>query len=105
MSKFTKGPWGTEIAEYGSKRIGTIFGKGGDIARVVGKPAGKMYLPPGAGITQYRLNAETDANARLIAAAPELYEALQSLLEAFLSNNVTLSHCNAARAALAKVDE
>lgn len=45
--------------------------------------------------------AETAANRRLIAAAPELLEALRTLLDAVEGAHVTVGDCAQARAALA----
>jgi len=67
-TRHTPGPWATEIADYGSKRIGTVFGGSQDIARIV---------VVGDGLTR-----ETDANARLIAAAPDLLRACQQAIVA-----------------------
>lgn len=49
-----------------------------------------------------RTTPEQDANARLICAALDLYEALSDLLDAIEGKRVTVGDCNAARAALAK---
>jgi hypothetical protein len=55
------------------------------------------YLPKDAAPEVY---AESEANARLIAAAPELYEALQLMEMRF--GHVRVPQVEAARAALAK---
>lgn len=47
-------------------------------------------------------DAEQRANAALIIAAPELLEALETLLEAVDGNHVTFGDCNQARAAIRK---
>lgn len=47
---------------------------------------------------------EAYANACLIAAAPELLEALRVLLEAVEGKRVTQGDCNQARAAIAKAE-
>ena len=61
MDKHTKGPWSVECRDYSPYRI--------------------VAIPYATGI--YAANAATDgdpkANARLIAAAPELLEALENL--------------------------
>ena len=65
MPKHTPGPW--------AELTGTISGPDGDeIAEVVGGDGGR-YLDDG-------VNAECAANARLIAAAPELLEALDNCI-------------------------
>jgi hypothetical protein len=48
---------------------------------------------------------EDYANARLIAAAPDLLAALQTLLDAVNGHRVTVGDCNEARAAIAKATE
>ena len=64
-AKHTPGPW--------SELTGTITGPDGDeIAEVVGGDGGR-YLDDDA-------NAECAANARLIAASPEMLEALRDTL-------------------------
>jgi hypothetical protein len=44
----------------------------------------------------------TEANARLIAAAPELLDALVTLLDAVEGKRITQGDCNQARAAIAR---
>lgn len=74
MSAHTPGPWATEIADYGSKRIGTVFAGSRDIARIVCREAGSSATGKFE-----KLTAETDANAPLIDAAPALLAALKEL--------------------------
>jgi hypothetical protein len=69
MSEFTKGPW-------------TVHKNG----RVVLAGGIRIYQSTGPGgaqsvQVQQRLDAELRANANLLAAAPELHEALECLLE------------------------
>lgn len=72
----TPGPWATEINEYGSRRIGVVFAGGRNIARICGKGS----MPQPAANSFGALTDESDANARLIAAAPDLLEALLKCL-------------------------
>lgn len=53
--------------------------------------------------TDYRSEEETDANAHMIAASPELYEALENLLDDMAAGTARTTGCfDAARTALAK---
>jgi hypothetical protein len=73
MSKFTKGPWnlGAEDLE--------VFEKDGGMICVVRHPQDSPCID--VGDDGYAEAAEAcEANANLIAAAPEMYEALQLLL-------------------------
>lgn len=68
MRKFTPGPWSTNHFQNGSTPV-NVFGVYGDGAELFR--------------TSSREVEENEANARLIAAAPELYEALQIILVQF----------------------
>lgn len=87
MSGFTKGPWEVEASGYGS--IITKDGK---------SMAGTF--PEGLGGPSF----PHEANARLIAAAPELYEALKQAVTSMQDSGYSNSHIaiRAARAALSK---
>ena len=65
--KFTPGPWSLEAG------------------RSIVTPSGRFYLGygshPKSGNPEFRNFVELDNNAHLCAAAPELYEALRSLIE------------------------
>lgn len=64
MPKFTPGPW----------EVSKVYGQQGLIVALGGEAI--------ASVTGYYTRAgQTEGNARLIAAAPELYEALCELLE------------------------
>ncbi|HAX40273.1 MAG TPA: hypothetical protein DCY10_05305 [Clostridiales bacterium] len=76
MSEFTKGPW--RIAGKGTIRAGDGW-------------IGRIHWH------------NRDANASLIAAAPDMYEALKSMLNLHLSHHNHPIHA-AARAALAKAN-
>ena len=54
--------------------------------------------------TEERSEDETEDNADLIAAAPDLLEALQELLDHVDAHCVTVGDCNQARAAIAKAE-
>lgn len=64
-TQFTKGPWKVESFEYEcAKRYG-VFPENGD---------------QDAAVAEIFHSSQSEANARLIAAAPELCEALESIL-------------------------
>jgi hypothetical protein len=93
MSGFTKGPWTTGNVDkllVGIKRLNGT------------EPICFVYGPSDHDTSEVRKRALADA--MLIAAAPDLYEALRVLLDAVLGNHVTVGDCNEARAALAKAD-
>ena len=82
MSKHTPGPW-----------------KASALGRTVTDGAEQVVCRPSA----YANNAERQvANARLIAAAPELLDALQEIVEAQKGGYLGCSHIDAASAAIAK---
>lgn len=94
MSKHTPGPW------YVSKR---------NPLRVIESGPRAITLATcstlGRGVTAENAQTEAEANARLIAAAPELCEALRNLLAVHEGEGGTLPNATGmARAALAKVD-
>jgi len=96
-AKFTKGPWQMMPEECGKDYIrirGTVLGGRYKVANVITP----MY--PGA---DDRELAETRANAAMIAAAPDLYEALEKMIARFtiLTNDDYIYRANAV-AALAK---
>jgi hypothetical protein len=78
MSQFTEGPWvaydDNETLPRGSAEVATVASVGGWI---VGVPTPGF---PGGNYRDIESGTE-EADARLIAAAPELYEALKTLLE------------------------
>lgn len=86
MSKHTPGPWDTDLSEHDHPYQ--------DIAVRSGTRTICRVWIDDAPVHDY--NAEQLANARLIAAAPELLEALRNLVEA------ATHHQACARAALAK---
>lgn len=88
MSEFTNGPWES----------------------IIGTSSGKEVVAPNANKGKYRIarcgGPDRDANSALIAAAPDLYEAIKSCLN-FMENTeselgISLESADQARAALAK---
>jgi len=69
VSKHTPGPWALEPASMG---FGGVYGPDGEIVFAL------AYARP-----DERPEAECEANAHLIAAAPEMLEALREALEYF----------------------
>lgn len=78
-TKWTPGPWETEglLIRGGQSKCGQY----------------KLYTAGCNYSSDYRTSGEAEANAKLIAAAPELAEACQAMLEAYA--------CNADRTAVA----
>ena len=84
MSKHTPGPWAVSSTER----------------RYVREVNGKRYVASCTDSQDYRTYEEAEANARLIACAPEMLEALQDLCD-------TLGECGMtekARAAIARAE-
>jgi hypothetical protein len=74
---FTPGPWRIVCRPYGSGLERHIYcGQQVPIAKLNGNPRGRR---------------ESDANARLIAAAPELYEALAIARNILIANGLPTS--------------
>lgn len=91
MDKHTPGPWSIN-QEYGDEIL-SPYGK--TLAEVHGaRFVGDMADP------QYEIPAEVAANTRLIAAAPELLDALQRLL-----SNDGISNRDFARAVIQKATQ
>jgi hypothetical protein len=96
MSKFTPGPWRINRHGFETSYLCHEFIEGDSGIAVFG-----VWHPEN--------HKEQEANARLIAAAPELYEALKDLLDVcHCENNCAPDDMtcatNKARAALAKVE-
>jgi hypothetical protein len=92
--KWTPGPWEVDDAgDVHSKHLGYAYSF---VAISTGEDYGGYYGD----------NADVDlqkkANAHLIAAAPDLYEALENLLNDPGDDYIKTRHWDAARAALAK---
>jgi hypothetical protein len=71
--KWTPGPW------VHNKDRGEITSNKGDICIILDENYGNLYFPEGCGI-EITGNERNEANAHLIATAPDLYEALDGLL-------------------------
>jgi hypothetical protein len=97
---FTRGPWAVSTVSFGSGKRHNILGRTGKfaIAHTYGDP---------------RPARENEANARLIAAAPDLFEALNAIVaaieptlnaavEAGYPNEESVARMNAAKKALTK---
>ena len=82
--KWTPGPW---RAVMGSRHVVDVFAGDRDVVSVYGGGVGFEYR---------------DANAHLIAAAPDLYAALDGLLGLLDAGSLYEPQAYAARAALAK---
>jgi hypothetical protein len=94
-TKFTPGPWETCDA-WGPSKDGICIGELAAQQKII------------ASCTGYYGRETSQANARLIAAAPELYEALKDLLEELATGedygDELVFALDKARAALAKVE-
>lgn len=97
LPKFTPGPWG--IRDAWAK---------GDYGKEVYPLAGEGDLGPGfhrgqvADVKDYGEDDETAANAAMIAAAPDMYEALQEALGFLIDLGVSGDLPDTMRAVLAK---
>jgi hypothetical protein len=97
MSKHTPGPWAAELWNNSSTD---------DIGWTITRNGSRVPTSTFDGD-----EAEAEANARLIAAAPDLLEALSAMLEQFNYNTITgIVHDESAaiakaRAAIAKAEE
>jgi hypothetical protein len=94
MSKHTPGPWQTDQAEHDAPYQ--------DIRIHAGKGSICCVWIDDAPLHDY--NAEQRANARLIAAAPELLEALKRLMSETTTMQDALEAAQQARAAIAKAE-
>ena len=90
MNQHTKGPWDRIIADGYTVRHPQIYSDTGPIANAT-------FLG------NNRLD-ELNANARLIAAAPDLLEALRGLRDAFIGTSVEVQ-ADAMRAARAAINK
>lgn len=95
--KFTPGPW-VETLETRSCDICTIYSVS---PRSTPEPEAQCWLYIIAPESLYRDEQEQDANARLIAAAPDLYEALAEMVSTYREGGPDDSEPSMVRAALA----
>ena len=89
--KFTSGPWRVFTTKDGSKLVG------------VGEQTGEGITDCGFGMWGGG-DAEALANAHLIAASPDLYEALKEARIALNGGPITEGLCHQVDAALAKAE-
>lgn len=85
MSKHTPGPWSAQQRQ--DQGVYDFFA---------------LNKPSPFATAQASSSIEAEANARLIAAAPELLDALQEIVEAQKGGYLGWSHIDAASAAIAK---
>jgi hypothetical protein len=90
MSKFTKGPWVRRKNEIGI------------IDQSDTQSYGMMLVI--ARVDEYDFKDDYEANANLIASAPDMYDALVNLMEYLETDNMKNLNMNLARKALAKAD-
>jgi hypothetical protein len=88
MSKHTPGPWRWWGCKDGS------YNPLNDYAQIA--------AVPNEHVAQLRLASVTEADLRLIVAAPDLLEALRSITDAADEKRVTAKHYEIARTAIAK---
>ncbi len=72
MSKHTKGPWGIEMNDNHAGSIATVYGCADGYANVWSENW----------VDTDMAHDEREANLRLIAAAPDLYEAVAAVIDA-----------------------
>lgn len=92
MKQHTPGPWLIEAETCHTGDIATVHNTAEKWVTIYAP----HWMETGMG------EQEQSANARLIAAAPDLMEALKNLLEAHYNGNVIRSDCLDAEAAIAK---
>jgi hypothetical protein len=108
MSDFTPGPWHVKDRRHAPLPNIQILDEHGHEVAQASDVHMRDYLSPHAW-TNEQAN-QTDAiglaNARLMAAAPELYESLKNIIESFSDDELLGSeNWNMARAAIAKVED
>ena len=86
---WTSGPWGVGLDRRGRTRV--FSPEGHEIVRALSEHGAKRLS-----------EAERSANRHLIAAAPELYEALEDIVNGFDEGRVTVEATNFARTVLKK---
>jgi hypothetical protein len=105
MSEFTKGPWKAEFEENGGYDCMTDAFK---ITAADETIAVIDQMHYGQATSDGLINKQAQANAALIAAAPEMYEALKQLLKSNYGQPsgviIHVPALNIARAALSKAE-
>lgn len=76
MADFTPGPWEVGYHSTGGNRDGALI-----VDKETGTNVASLWVT-------LRTISEVDANARLIAAAPEMHEALTTIFQAFVDNEI-----------------
>lgn len=99
--KFTKGPWAVQTDKYGGRRIIAMhpeYRKEGLDYVLVDEVGGRRYGK------DFSDESEREANAHLIAAAPDMYKTLKALASLYEDDDGCrkLAQYVEARAALAK---
>ncbi len=89
-AQHTPGPW-RSVSRPNQTIIDLVYAKNGTLVADIIYAAGKM--------------AEADANARLIAAAPELLEALKTALSDIQTSNAEISTCSKIQTAISKAED
>lgn len=72
MSKYTKGPWQIELNTHHAGSVATVYHCAGGYSDIWSENWVDTGMP----------EEEHDANARLIAASPDLYEAVAAVIDA-----------------------
>ena len=97
MAKHTEGPWSVEVVDGAQAENGEQL-----LAVCASAPGQERAILVTCNLWQRRDNPESLANARLIAAAPDLLAACQAMLEANYMPDSTMAIAVTARAAIAK---
>ncbi|MDD5037422.1 MAG: hypothetical protein PHE55_22070 [Methylococcaceae bacterium] len=110
MAKHTQGEWGVATIDGGAaddEVVTTVNGCMVNIAAVFGAGEYSEARPDGKDEPHYEVSREeSEANAKLIAAAPDLLYALQDMLRRFdCGNNRDYDCIVAARAAIKKAEK
>ena len=103
MSKHTPGPW--SLRGYNLETLDFAVSATGQMVDFdIYPPMSKKHMMPIASVQHCFNGKACEANARLIAAAPDLLEALKDALNVLDATGAN-DAANAARAAIAKAEE